>query len=746
MFKQLFWLALLAVGVERVNAFVLLGPFETYQTDALAYRYLGDWGGPHNWGEEYRKNTPVVYYTYDQTFLDYFGSNGVAAVEEAFAIMNSLTNVDYYTKDLSEWPLQVQAFNYKAQALDLTDLKSLFLFRLMEQMGLGMPERYVWALHDREVGPGGCPANVSYLVDKRNFDPSSTPLDQLQPSSYVNGALYSYIIFEGCSTTPVADAVEYIVDPLADSYTSVAGYNNLPGGYFTGLSRDDVAGLRYLMRTNNLNLEFAGTGTLTASTNFGATQLLFTSNLTELVTQALTNSPAALQALYPGLAIVNSTEIYTNLVTTNIFFYLTNYPWLLAGTYMTAFQTNVTTNVTTWYSHVFGNVITNTFYTNGWITVLQTNIGPSPFGSPNVLYTNVKATLQYTNFINGDYYILPTNSDCGVSIINTQLISVLSSTNVPAAPTNSLGTATNSGLQSLVAYQYYFTNRVFVIHPVPCLTNSFERRQGIARVQFIRYDGAYDPILDRYNYPITNVYTLTAMPLTNSTPIQQTVLRPILRPDILISAGDLTTEQSFPTHGGGTFGTTGFGFDDIFRPSPIFTASGYPDVYGPGTIEPTTEFIVNKVGPLFLNFTPFNLDEINQVHVQTWGSFDGSTNNPVVYPNGTSTLNYEAQVFIQVSPVYLPLAYKDAIPGRTNYYTAELGVSSYTPEFTPPVTWSLVPGTPGLPPGLNLTTVGATNAVITGTPSVTGTFDFVVRLTDSQSRTTDRSYFIKVNP
>ena len=36
------------------------------------------------------------------------------------------------------------------------------------------------------------------------------------------------------------------------------------------------------------------------------------------------------------------------------------------------------------------------------------------------------------------------------------------------------------------------------------------------------------------------------------------------------------------------------------------------------------------------------------------------------------------------------------------------------------------------------------NVYMTG--RFTGTFDFVVRLTDSQSRTTDRSYFIKVNP
>ena len=39
---------------------------------------------PKNIGEEYRRNTPVMYYTFDANFLDYFGSNGVAAVDSAF--------------------------------------------------------------------------------------------------------------------------------------------------------------------------------------------------------------------------------------------------------------------------------------------------------------------------------------------------------------------------------------------------------------------------------------------------------------------------------------------------------------------------------------------------------------------------------------------------------------------------------------------------------------------------------------
>jgi hypothetical protein len=71
----------------------------------------------------------------------------------------------------------------------------------------------------------------------------------------VNGTLYSYQIVETCAAPYEADAVEFQVDPLAFSYTSVAGLNMFIGGFFTGLTRDDMGGLRYLYRKSNYNTE-----------------------------------------------------------------------------------------------------------------------------------------------------------------------------------------------------------------------------------------------------------------------------------------------------------------------------------------------------------------------------------------------------------------------------------------------------------------------------------------------------------
>jgi len=58
---------------------------------------------------------------------------------------------------------------------------------------------------------------------------------------------------------------------------------------------------------------------------------------------------------------------------------------------------------------------------------------------------------------------------------------------------------------------------------------------------------------------------------------------------------------------------------------------------------------------------------------------------------------------------------------------------------TPPYTWSIISG--ALPTGLTLNPAGGT---ISGTPTVTGTFSFVVRVTDSAAATGQQGFFITV--
>ena len=212
-------------------------------TSQLLYRN-GDLsiGGPMNIGEGYRWNVPVITYGFDPSFLDYFGTNGVAAVESAIQILKDLPPAS--SINLDDYPLFAARMNYYAASLDMDDLKSITLSLLLEQLGLASPTRFVYTLHDFTD-----PDN--YTIIMRNFDPVT-----FEPSQYVNGTIYGYQLF---NLDNFADAAEIAIDPFSPTYTAVAdnaGFNNLRyGGFYIGLTRDDVGGLQYLLNSNNIALE-----------------------------------------------------------------------------------------------------------------------------------------------------------------------------------------------------------------------------------------------------------------------------------------------------------------------------------------------------------------------------------------------------------------------------------------------------------------------------------------------------------
>lgn len=727
MLQRYCWLAMLGLGVQLAAAFSLLGDYEAYQVPVIGYNIGGDLGGPMNLGEEYRQNTPVLYYAYDQNFLDYFGASGVAAVDAAFAVYNTLTNVSAYTADLSEWPLEAKRFNYKAQVLGLTDLKSVTMSLLAEQAGLAEPERFTWTLRTRVVGQGGCPRDVAYRVIKRNFETDFTPLDQLQPSSYVNGTLYSYQIFEACTgPDPLADAVEFPVDPLANTYTAIASWNIEEGGYFTGLTRDDIAGLRYMLRTNNVNIENSGANTVTVTTN-NSTQLLVTADYAAFVAAALTNDAAALTALFPDLVITSSSNYWVNVVTTNVNYYFTNYPWDIAGAlaHLVA-STNRDTNVVQRYYHTYGNLLTGPYYTNalphytnGNVTLLTSTVNAANCGAyslPGQVCPKVVLNTFVTNGVFGDYFIIPANL-CGVSIIATQLTKTIYVTNVIAVATNSAGATNVSGQQYSQSLVYSYPQNTFVIHPVTCPEDTVALRQGIERVQYVRRD--YDSLFNTYFAPITNSYTLNA--ITNNTLYPQKILRTVSRPDFLITARDLLAL--------------------LVTRNINFNKSASSSLAGPGTLRPGVVFTFNKIGPSYLNQSPFFMTEATSTQGALWGSFDGTTNAPVVYPNGTSIFNLENQVLIQIGPA------GPALPNGTvgvNYTNAFSGFT--VTGGTAPYTWSIAPASPsGLPAGLVLS---AATGVVSGVPGggAAGIYDITIRLTDAGARFVDRAYTLTINP
>jgi hypothetical protein len=208
-----------------------------------------------NLGEEYRWNVPTLYYSFSADFLTYFGQRGVDEIEKAIKVLNDLPAVDDINVD--DYPLQSQRINHQASQLILYDLKSQALSILLNQRGITDPTRYVFTLRNRWN-----PANATnYFVIMRNFDPVTS-----EPTPFINGQLWTYTTILELQTGE-SYAVTEPVDPLA-----LGGLINTPvtgeavsawlqyGGFWTGLTRDDVGGLKYVYRSSNLNVENAPPG------------------------------------------------------------------------------------------------------------------------------------------------------------------------------------------------------------------------------------------------------------------------------------------------------------------------------------------------------------------------------------------------------------------------------------------------------------------------------------------------------
>ncbi len=766
--KKTAWIVLLAAGVPTAQAFSLLGPVnEAWQVRDLGYNIgeRGDIGAPKNLGEEYRRNVPTLFYSCDQAFLDFFGARGLEAVDSAMAILNNLSPLSSYSADLSEFPLESRRQNFRASALRLADMKSHTLSVMLEQLGLADPIRYVWDLHDRTAA-ATCPVGNQYLTTMRNFGIVPSALDQLQYSAYVNGVLITYYIQEFCQNPPagygLSEAVEIPADgsiangfgdnpylPVASAAGSILYSSGLGFGYFfTGLTRDDVAGLRYLMRSGNVNWEQvpAGAQAFVTNTAPSAVQLLVTSNLTDLINASLTNNDAALQALYPNLQIVGTVPYFTTLVTSNTVITFTNYPWSPVGVSTPITTVVYTTNVIQAYRRSFPNVVTNylnlptgyVFPNNNvfrsgvaqnysYVTVITTNIGSGssdPYGSPGngTTTTNITTTSVLTNMPMGDFFIVPTNS-CGYVLLSNVLTRVFYITNtVFGTNTSTTTTSTNFTFFSQT-FITSWTNHNIAYLPIDCLTNYPGLRRGIEHVTFVRRD--FDSLLGQFYYPETNLFSLTTV--TNSRDLSLRYNRVVTQPDFLFTAADLSP---------GPAQDTGV-WNDLARNIRFNQANVLNGLAGPGTIDAPSSVTFNKSGPVFYNISTnqqWFLDELTRSARSTWASFDDSTNAPILYPNGTSIEEMENLLLLTLTTPVLP-------NGEVGVqYITQLQATGGAGGFT----FYFAPNSPGMPPGLIL--AGDGSGVVYGTPTVPGTYDFVIRITDANARWADWQVTVTINP
>ncbi len=200
----------------------------------------------------------------------------------------------------------------------------------------------------------------------------------------------------------------------------------------------------------------------------------------------------------------------------------------------------------------------------------------------------------------------------------------------------------------------------------------------------------------------------------------------MFRPDILITARDLS---------GGPGGPSGAG--TLARSIEFDGSRSLNGLAGPGTILNPAVITFSKTGPMMGNSFPL-MDEATGIPLFLWASYDGSTNAPVVYPNGTSVTELENHILIRVTPSGPALP--DAILG-VEYSTLFTGFS--IAGGTAPFTWSFAPASGGLPPGL---TLNPATGAISGVPTQPNIYDFTLRLRDANARSIDLHYSITVTP
>jgi hypothetical protein len=759
--------AMLAMSWQQARGFALLGPLgvggDSWQTPILGYGlayedvtlpggpvFLGDIGGPRNFPEGYRRNDPVLYYASDRAFSGFFGAQGEAAVDQAFAIMNNFfTNhpngVDGYSHSLSEFPFDSQHFNGIAQGLYLTDVKSVTLHCLVEQMGLAEPERYTWTLRQRFEGPSPppCPENVFYVVIQRNYGIDDQPLTGPGTgtiySPYVNNLLYTYGILEDCNRHPPvwsAITVPFSTDMNNPQYTAVAA-NNFEGGaesglgglqiggFYSGLTMDDAAGMRYLMTSNNIQFEIPAAGAQFENTNFSTLNPLITSDLASLLGFASTNPPGVVQAAFPNVVIDTVSNFFVVVSNPIVVAYFTNFPGTPVGTPPTlVVKTNgFTLSLQQRFAYTFGNLVIVHEYTNTAALLQTTSLAEpigAPIGSPPITNITTKKIIL-TNVISGDYYTIPPGS-CGFDIVQTLWTNQIAgfSTNIIATATNTLGGSNAVGFVGTQAIVTMFTNDAFAYYACNFETSGPANFQGIQRVQFVRVsDNNVDPLTQAFYQPVTNSYSMVWFNPTNSTiGGRRQYQRIVTAPDFLFTASDNVAANTF-------VGTVTRNIN--FEQGQILPGSA-----GPGVIDRQTVFSFNKVGTpwwngpfgntnLFASGQSSTVNQSSAIPSVLWGSFDGTTNTPIVYPTGLSVQELESQMIILISPNTLPDG-TNAVPYVPTTFSATGG--------KPPYSWSVS----GLPDGLAFlggnTILGTPNVTITnGTPSQV--FDVTVHLMDS---------------
>ena len=648
----------------------------------------------NNLGEEYRWNSPVLTYSYDESFLNYFGSNGVVAVEKAMDILNSIppassikTNYPPSSSgenNLWNYPTRPDRFHARAYNNRVLDIKSYALAQLFSFMGLGYPEDSAFQL---EFG----------AVALRNWDPIS-----YAPSKYVNGSLLSWVVVGGTNALPFPIDVTKPVRTLAGS-----SYHRDPrlseGKYLVAPTRDDIGGYKYLYRKDNFNIEGLPPFTYQMVTNQPdlTNPAIFSVDLRWFSKESKTNVPASFKQfvltnqwwgpVYTNLNVPPLLVLKTNVTwemgwTTNVTPYLTNFPWTPVGQPATlVYLTNKYRTFQPSYDYIFGNVITNIHVPREESKVLYRSWEVTPnaplwrVGGSVPTTTNYTTTILNDDFPHGEIIILPTTNVVGYHFTEMQfeevntLTNLLTSTNNLANPGGALpgqggglgagGAAVTNFVGVMEDEVWQSTNHAYLAYPIVLQTNAL-LIGGIDKVRYVRVQGDslvttnYSPsrFLNQYKFPDLEKQTFTyvipnsAVGLTNAAlpsfqyevdyvdnGVRKTgkFIKFFTSPDIMITALN-----------GPSILTSGYVPPAVVNNNAL-NGMWTQNLYGPGVIQPSGNMVIafNKIGIHWDLDPTFFLNEENQAPGWIWGHFDGTTDELMLFPNSQTVLDLEREIY-----------------------------------------------------------------------------------------------------
>ena len=86
---------------SRADAFVLIGPADDAEfQNRNDWNYTDPWGAPKDIKRFFRWNLPDFTYSFDASFVGYFGPEGIDAVNDAFNVIN-----DFFENLPKDWDL-----------------------------------------------------------------------------------------------------------------------------------------------------------------------------------------------------------------------------------------------------------------------------------------------------------------------------------------------------------------------------------------------------------------------------------------------------------------------------------------------------------------------------------------------------------------------------------------------------------------------------------------------------------------